>query len=32
MSKEKLETDYQNFNKEIEQVSQEAIENIREKS
>jgi len=32
MSKEKLESDYQNFNKEIEQLSKEAIKNIREKA
>ena len=32
MSKEKLESDYQNFNKQIEQLAEEAIKNIREKA
>jgi ElaB/YqjD/DUF883 family membrane-anchored ribosome-binding protein len=32
MSKEKLENDYQNFNKQIEQLAEEAIKNIREKA
>jgi ElaB/YqjD/DUF883 family membrane-anchored ribosome-binding protein len=32
MSKEKLENDYQNFNKQIEQLAEEAIRSIREKA
>jgi ElaB/YqjD/DUF883 family membrane-anchored ribosome-binding protein len=32
MSKQKLENDYQNFNKQIEQLAEEAIKNIREKA
>lgn len=32
MSKEKLETDFETFNKEIEELVQEAIKNIREKA
>ena len=32
MSKEKLENDYQNFNKQIEQLAEQSIKNIREKA
>jgi DNA-binding ferritin-like protein len=32
MSKEKLENDYQNFNKQIDERAEEAIKNIREKA
>lgn len=31
-SKEKLENDYQNFNNQIDQLTEEAIKNIREKA
>jgi len=30
--KEKLENDYENFNKQIEHLAEEAIKNIREKA
>jgi ElaB/YqjD/DUF883 family membrane-anchored ribosome-binding protein len=32
MAKEKLENDFQNFNKQIEQLAEEASKNIREKA
>jgi F0F1-type ATP synthase membrane subunit b/b' len=32
MSKEKLENDYQNLNKQIDERAEEAIKNIREKA
>ena len=32
MPKDKLENDYENFNKQIEQLAEEAIKNIREKA
>jgi hypothetical protein len=32
VSKEKLENDYQNFNKQVDERAEEAIKNIREKA
>lgn len=32
MSKAKLETDYQNFNMQIDKLAQDALKNIREKA
>jgi ElaB/YqjD/DUF883 family membrane-anchored ribosome-binding protein len=32
LAKEKLENDFQNFNKQIEQLAEEASKNVREKA